>query len=450
MSNSEHTHDNSIIVDADTHFEIDVFTGAITTSETKKLTLVQYDHNSERYSFDIDRIIEGHDVMDCNKIQIHYINTASAGRTKTIGLYEVDDLHVHPTNNDKACFTWLISENATHNEGSLTFMISFQCIIEDKVLYRWNSSIYSTIRILAGLNNSNAAYEAYADELLKWENYIVTHISDLENELKDTFVPNVVDERYIEREFATSEEVAAIFALTVGDILPTVEVVQETGESTVDVMSQKAVTDEINNIWATINYVAPAISTFTLTPSASSHKLPATYTLTSITHKETNIANISGTLTLKRGSTVLKSGISPSSTGTTITVSDTITLTSSGVYYTLSGTDKNGKAISKSVYVSAYYTSYIGASTSETISDTLIASLTDVSSSSLSGTRSVEISGESKYVWFVTTSTISSITSGGFEVPYNAAVTYTHNGTTYKCYRTSSKIVAGSNSFVIA
>ena len=189
--------------------------------------------------------------------------------------------------------------------------------------------------------------------------------------------------------------------------------------------------------------------TFTLTPPPVSFKLPATYTLNDITHKETNIANISGTLTLKRGSTVVKSDISPSSTDVTIAVSDTVALTTSGVSYTLSGTDKNGKAISKSVYVNAYYTSYIGASTSETISDTIIESLTDVSSSSLRGTRSVEISGESKYVWFVTTSTINSIKSGGFEVPHNAAVTYAYNGTIYKCYRTSSKIVAGSNSFVI-
>ena len=227
------------------------------------------------------------------------------------------------------------------------------------------------------------------------------------------------------------------------------EVVQNTGSSETDVMSQKAVTKEINNIWATINYVAPTILTFTLTPPPVSFKLPATYTLNDIMHKETNIDNISGTLTLKRGSTVVKSGISPSSTDVTIAVSDTVTLTSSGVSYTLSGTDKNGKAISKSVVVSAYYTSYIGASTSDTISDTLIESFTDVSSPSLSGTRSVEISGESKYVWFVTTSTINSIKSGGFEVPHNAAVIYAYKGTTYKCYRTSSKIVAGSNTFVI-
>ena len=226
-------------------------------------------------------------------------------------------------------------------------------------------------------------------------------------------------------------------------------VVQNTGSSETDVMSQKAVTKEINNIWATINYVAPEISTFTLTPPPVSFKLPATYTLNDITHKETNIANISGTLTLKRGSTVVESGISPSSTDVTIAVSDTVTLTPSGVSYTLSGTDKNGKEISKSVYVNAYYTSYIGASTSETISDTLIDSFTDVSSPSLSGTRSVNISGESKYVWFVTTSTISSIKSGGFEVPHNTEVIYAYNGTTYKCYRTSSKIVAGSNTFVI-
>lgn len=456
MSNTGHKHTDSMIVDSttDAHFIIDIETGVITKSDNKKLTLVQYDHNSERYTFEIDRTIEGHDIIDCNRVQVHFLNISSTGRGKIIGLYPVEDLHIHPQDNKKACFTWLISDSATQNEGLLTFMISFQCVEgegEDvKVLYRWNSAINNTIRILPGLDNNNAAYEAYADELLKWEYYIEAHLDEIEKELQNTIIPGMVDNAYIKIVFASSEEVADIFALSVDDIDNATGIVQTTGQSTKNVMSQKAVTDEINNIWATINYVAPAISTFTLTPSASSHKLPATYTLTSITHKETNIANISGTLTLKRGSTVLKSGIAPSSAGATITVSDTVTLTSSGVSYTLSGTDKNGKAISKTVYVSAYYTSYIGASTSETISDTLIASLTDVSSSSLSGTRSVEISGESKYVWLVTTSTINSITSGGFEVPYNAAVTYTHNGTTYKCYRTSSKIVAGSNSFVIA
>jgi hypothetical protein len=229
-----------------------------------------------------------------------------------------------------------------------------------------------------------------------------------------------------------------------------VEVVQEKGTSTTAVMSQNAVTTEINDLWAAINYVAPTISTFTRTPSTSSYKLPATYTLTKITHSETNIANIVGNLTLKRGSTVIKSDITPSATSADVTVSDTVTLTTSGVAYTLSGTDKNGNTFSKTATIAAYYTSYFGASENSTVSNTLIAGLTDTNSSSLTGTRSVTISGTSKYVWFISTKAITSIKSSGFAVPYTLVNgSYTYNGTTYKCYRTTEKVVAGENTFVI-
>lgn len=229
-----------------------------------------------------------------------------------------------------------------------------------------------------------------------------------------------------------------------------VDVVQTTGQSETAVMSQKAVTKEINDLWARIDYVAPTISTFTITPSTSSYKLPATLTLTSITHMETNVSNIVGSLTLKRGSMILKSNITPSSTSAAVTISDTVTLTTSGVTYTLSGTGKNGETFSKTVSVSAYYTSYFGASEDSTVSDTLIAGLTDTNSASLSGTRTITITDTSKYVWFISTRAISSIKSSGFEVPFTLVNgSYSYNGTSYKCYRTTEKVVVGDNTFVI-
>lgn len=229
-----------------------------------------------------------------------------------------------------------------------------------------------------------------------------------------------------------------------------VDVAQTTGQSETAVMSQKAVTKEINDLWARIDYVAPTISTFTITPSTSSYKLPATLTLTSITHMETNVSNIVGSLTLKRGSTILKSNITPSSTSATVTISDTVTLTASGVTYTLSGTDKNGDTFSKTVSVSAYYTSYFGASEDSTVSDTLITGLTDTNSASLAGTRTVTITNTSKYVWFISTRAISSIKSSGFEVPFTLVNgSYSYNGASYKCYRTTEKVVVGDNTFVI-
>lgn len=228
-----------------------------------------------------------------------------------------------------------------------------------------------------------------------------------------------------------------------------IDVEQTTGESETAVMSQKAVTDEINDIWAKINWVAPAISTLVLTPSTSSFKLPATFNLTKFTHAETNIANINGTLTFKRGSTTLKSGISPASSNTEEVVSDNVTLTESTITYTLSGVDKQGKTFSMSRSVSGYYTSYFGANTAATVSDALIGALTDTNSKSLAGTRNVTTTA-GQYVWFVSTQTISKVTSGGFEVPTTLVnASYSYNGGTYKCYRTTEKVQAGDNSFVV-
>ena len=222
------THDNmdhkKIIIDADPCLTIDTDTGNITCdSSFKKIALVQYDHNCERFSFTMKKDVEGHDITLCNRVQIHYVNVTGSSRTKHIGLYEVTDLAVDSENNEYATFSWLISENATHYEGTLSFLISFECVDKDdtndevEVLYRWNTRICSAVTIVPGLNNNNAVYEDYVDELLKWENYLETHFDKLEAELENTIIPTMVDQRYIDRDFATSAEVAEIFAMDAGD-----------------------------------------------------------------------------------------------------------------------------------------------------------------------------------------------------------------------------------------
>lgn len=210
MNQSEH---DMLIIDSDLHFTIDTETRTITNQNSKKVSLIQYDHNSERYSFDIDRYIEGHDILTCNRIQIHYINTDSTSRSKYIGLYEVTDIHVHPDDDKKACFTWLISGNATHYQGTLSFLISFECTEGDDILYRWNSGINNVIKIAAGIDNTGFIPELYPDALLKWENWLTSHFDELSKEVTDEIIPREVDERYIERDFATSEEVGLIFSV---------------------------------------------------------------------------------------------------------------------------------------------------------------------------------------------------------------------------------------------
>lgn len=226
---------------------------------------------------------------------------------------------------------------------------------------------------------------------------------------------------------------------------------QTTGANINIAMSQKAVSDELTKIWAAINYVAPTIAEMSSTPRATSYKLPATFNLVSITHRETNAANIRGKLTLKRGSAVILTNIEPSETSVTISVTDSVQLLSSAITYTLSGTTIKGESISKSISVSGYHSSFIGASAAMTVSDSLFTELSEIESSSLSGTRAVNFASAPKYVWFISIRAISSIKSGGFDVPYSLVnSSYLYNTGSYKCYRTLEQVTTTENSFVIS
>ena len=210
----EHDHN---LIDADPHFSIDTITRAITNTTSKKVMLMQYDHNSERFSFDIDRNIEGHDVLDCDAVHIHFCNINSSSRDKFSGVYTVEDLQVHPADNTKACFTWLISENATQQVGTLNFLVTFSCMEDDELVYRWSSGIHSGISISTGMNNGEEISETYADVLLHWENEIKDHISDCEAKYTE-FTEATVD--YVQRVvvdsvetvfFASTEQVQEVF-----------------------------------------------------------------------------------------------------------------------------------------------------------------------------------------------------------------------------------------------
>ena len=69
------------VVDSDIRFAINPITRAITRVEAKKSSLVVGDHNSERFTFEIPKIVEGHDMTLCNVIRVHYLNTSSENKS---------------------------------------------------------------------------------------------------------------------------------------------------------------------------------------------------------------------------------------------------------------------------------------------------------------------------------------------------------------------------------
>ena len=158
------------IYDTDPHFKIDPVTRAMTTAEPKKVSVMQYDHNSERFTFEVPRFIDGHDMSLCQEVQVHYLNIHSQTMLQNEGVYEVDDLQISPDDDVVVILSWLISQNATQFPGVLNFLIRFMCVSDGgKVDYVWNTGIYTGISVSAGIYNGEAVVEDYADILAQWE-----------------------------------------------------------------------------------------------------------------------------------------------------------------------------------------------------------------------------------------------------------------------------------------
>lgn len=164
------------IYDSDTHYSIDPITRKFKNESSIKTTLIQGDHNSERFTFEIPRYVEGHDMSLCDKVEIHYINTDSKTKESHKDLYEVDDLQVYSEDENIVIFSWLISGNATRYIGGLSFIVTFKCFDAqdtDVVEYRWSTAKYSGLSISEGMSNTEDIAFTYADVLEQWKQEIL-------------------------------------------------------------------------------------------------------------------------------------------------------------------------------------------------------------------------------------------------------------------------------------
>ena len=183
-----HIHD---VYDQDNHFIIDPITRDI-ASQSEKISITQYDHNSERFTFEIPKIIEGHDMSLCDKVRVHFINIGSNRSNVSEGVYEVDDIRVPSDDSDMLLFSWLISRAATEYSGKLFFSIRFYCISDDNIVdYSWATSIFTGVKIHNGIDNSEAITEDYVDILEQWKSEIAIKIDDIDSKIENIEIPEI-------------------------------------------------------------------------------------------------------------------------------------------------------------------------------------------------------------------------------------------------------------------
>lgn len=156
------------VFDSDAHFIIDPITRHLKNENSKKVSVIQFDHDSERFTFELPRIIEGHDMTTCNVVQVHYLNIEAKTKNENKGLYEVTDLQVSPEDGNTVICSWLISQNATQLSGSISFLVRFSCVNEGEVHYIWQTAPYTAITVTTGINNSDYVAEEYADIIEQW------------------------------------------------------------------------------------------------------------------------------------------------------------------------------------------------------------------------------------------------------------------------------------------
>lgn len=154
------------------------------------------------------------------------------------------------------------------------------------------------------------------------------------------------------------------------------------------------------------------------------------------------------TLILKRGDALLSDRPVDNLSGTKDTLNTNDDTTTYSLSITAHGVTRNTSAI-----VSAYYPCYFGHTTKTIIVGTDVLSFSKQSiKSSPNGTYSMSDISQGEYVWLCIPSNfnINSVTSSGFSVPMEAAISVPVEGKgNYKCYRTSSSLVAGTFNFVI-
>ncbi len=167
------------VSDSDARFIINPITRQIKNESSRKTTLIQYDHNSERFTFELPRYVEGHDMSLCTKVEVHYFNIDPKTKEERSGLYTADDFRICPDNEEAVLFSWLISQNGTKLAGILKFFIRYKCEDENKVVrYSWNTAFFTGISVGESGDAGEAFETEYIDVIEQWQAKVIQAITD--------------------------------------------------------------------------------------------------------------------------------------------------------------------------------------------------------------------------------------------------------------------------------
>jgi hypothetical protein len=161
-------HDH-VVSDQDSYFVINPDTRIIENVSRADNVLMQYDHNSEKYTFELARYVDGHDMTLCNRVRVHFNNVDGATNEENADVAELYDLAIDPDDNSKVLCSWTITRQATQLVGTLNFLVQYECIDDNgNSVYEWHTDIYTDVAVKKGRNNSEQAVIEYSNVLEQW------------------------------------------------------------------------------------------------------------------------------------------------------------------------------------------------------------------------------------------------------------------------------------------
>lgn len=144
----------SHLVDVEDPIVINGFKRTCDISEffNKEVAIVG-DHRSNLVTFHSDRIIDGHDTLNCTLAAIKWENLGA----KTSGAYIVDDRMPLESDPNKIIFHWAIESDTTTAAGKIRFSLCFIDYNEygDQVTYRWNTKPCVELTVGDGVYNED-------------------------------------------------------------------------------------------------------------------------------------------------------------------------------------------------------------------------------------------------------------------------------------------------------
>lgn len=162
-------HDH-ILVDDDSRFVIDASTRQVTNVSGKRPKLMQFDHNCEKFVFEMPRYIEGHDMSEVDLLEVEYTNSTT-GTSKTTrrineGVDKLTDSISVSDDGNLITFDWVITDASTQLAGTLIFQFKFTCpkdLENGNPGFKWQTDKYSFVDVFASLNVRENLATLYPD-----------------------------------------------------------------------------------------------------------------------------------------------------------------------------------------------------------------------------------------------------------------------------------------------